>query len=478
MKLFERVFGFLASLKLAVTLLLTLASVLAAGTMCESLYGTKVARFFLYDTLWFHLLLLCLGINIACAALSRYPWQRHHIGFVVTHIALLTILSGSFITSQWGIDGNLPLQEGESSQQFLLDEEELLITLPHDGYYQKIPVAFGFKSRAEEILHIDVGGGQSLTIDRFYPQAEAQRQVIPSEKGGLAAIEVRLFNDFADIKEWLLLDPHLEKTSVAVGPATVTLQRLGDEKTRENFLRDTVGRDNNELVIAVAHDGTLYSKMYSRKNAVAATPVRKIKLQEKNYTPWMNLQYELTQFYPKAELKTEYYPVSAQSKSESGQGAIRVVCKNAHGGQKMAWLGLGSTENFVLESQVIQVSYQLKTMPLPFKIDLHDFEMGLNPGETSPASYQSHVSVLEKGEKRDCTISMNEPLKASGFTLYQASYVLLDGGKAVSVLSVNRDPGRPVKYAGSIFLVLGIVLMFYFKPLFVQRWLDKGKNKK
>jgi cytochrome c biogenesis protein ResB len=59
---------------------------------------------------------------------------------------------------------------------------------------------------------------------------------------------------------------------------------------------------------------------------------------------------------------------------------------------------------------------------------------------------------------------MNEPLKHNGFTFYQASFQENQTGEATtSILSVNKDPGRWIKYLGSFLIVLGTIVMFYFK---------------
>jgi cytochrome c biogenesis protein ResB len=55
---------------------------------------------------------------------------------------------------------------------------------------------------------------------------------------------------------------------------------------------------------------------------------------------------------------------------------------------------------------------------------------------------------------------MNNPLKTHGYTFYQSSYFLDQAGEYHSVLSVNRDPGRFVKYQGSLLLVLGLIVHF------------------
>jgi hypothetical protein len=64
---------------------------------------------------------------------------------------------------------------------------------------------------------------------------------------------------------------------------------------------------------------------------------------------------------------------------------------------------------------------------------------------------------------------MNNPLKVQGYTLYQASYSENQDGSYSSTLTVNVDQGRPLKYLGSLMLVLGAIWHFN---------LNKKKEKK
>ena len=77
------------------------------------------------------------------------------------------------------------------------------------------------------------------------------------------------------------------------------------------------------------------------------------------------------------------------------------------------------------------------------------------------ASYESVVTLPDGSDQ---LISMNEPLKHAGFTFYQASFESDPSGRpTASVLSVNRDPGRGLKYFGSLLIVLGSIHLFYMK---------------
>ena len=82
---------------------------------------------------------------------------------------------------------------------------------------------------------------------------------------------------------------------------------------------------------------------------------------------------------------------------------------------------------------------------------------------------ESHAAVMSKKAKvrdghKEVLISMNNPLKYDGFTFYQASFEQDDmGNPTASILSVNNDPGRFLKYLGSMLLVLGSIHLFYMK---------------
>src|SRR5690349_9031174 len=107
----DGLYRFLASLKLAVISLGTLAAVLAYATFFESWYGTAAVQEWIYRTKGFAILLAFLGMNILCAALIRYPWKKRQIGFLITHAGLLILLAGSW-RSVWTADeGQLGMLE-------------------------------------------------------------------------------------------------------------------------------------------------------------------------------------------------------------------------------------------------------------------------------------------------------------------------------------------------------------------------------
>ena len=109
---FLRCYEFLASLKLAVILILTWAIVLGFATFIESEFGSQGVHWYVYGTNWFIGLQALLGLNIFCAAAIRFPWTRQQTGFVVTHIGLLILLFGSAVSFRDNLDLQLRVLKG------------------------------------------------------------------------------------------------------------------------------------------------------------------------------------------------------------------------------------------------------------------------------------------------------------------------------------------------------------------------------
>src|SRR5438046_8252179 len=103
-----RVFKFFASLKLAVVLLAVLIVAAIAGTIWESSFDAKVARAYVYRAPWFNLWLVLLATNLTVSALSRWPWPTHHAAFLITHLCITTLLTGSLIGRFLGIEWTIP----------------------------------------------------------------------------------------------------------------------------------------------------------------------------------------------------------------------------------------------------------------------------------------------------------------------------------------------------------------------------------
>ena len=115
----KNLFTFLASLKLAVILLVLLLVGLSAGTIIESRSGVEVAGRVVYYSWWFLLLQGVFATNVALSIVDLFPWGKKKIGFLVLHASLLLVFAGSAMTYFFKVEGQLFLWEGQSGSQIV-----------------------------------------------------------------------------------------------------------------------------------------------------------------------------------------------------------------------------------------------------------------------------------------------------------------------------------------------------------------------
>lgn len=104
-----RIIHRLGSLQLALSLMATIAIACAIATFAESEFSAKVAQTYIYKAPWFIVWLGVLCINLLSVTLTRWPWQRKHTGFIITHYGLITVLIGATIGLHAGFEGNVIL---------------------------------------------------------------------------------------------------------------------------------------------------------------------------------------------------------------------------------------------------------------------------------------------------------------------------------------------------------------------------------
>lgn len=244
-------FRLLASLKLAVTLIVTLAAVLAVATFIESGQGREVARWYVYTTDWFVALLGMLGVNILAAALIRFPWKRRQFGFVVTHSGLLVLLAGSIITFLYGVDAMLALEQGETSDRVILkDTNRFTVQWQSLPDRQTRPVsAFLFNPGPVDwpegkSLRVGAINGIELRVTRYLTHARPSEEWMPAADGnGIAAVKFSLAGP--DIEGGAPGTPGREQWltasrfggSTAVGSAKVEFRQAEADTMVEDFLQ-------------------------------------------------------------------------------------------------------------------------------------------------------------------------------------------------------------------------------------------------
>ncbi|MBC7387230.1 MAG: cytochrome c biogenesis protein ResB [Cryobacterium sp.] len=476
------------SLKFAVTVMICLTGSLIIATVLESMFDTPTAQYWIYQTTLFYTLLALLGWLILAVALSRLPWQKKHLPFLAAHLGILLLLYGSWLTFQFGVDGSMQVTEGRSESAVELNEPLLMIS--EASSVRTIPVPWTPPNATFRPIEIPEFG---LVVDTFISRAESKVDFVAT-------------SDVRDIPAPAL------RVKIAGGPKAPPFMRMGQESWLwggdQSWMRQQVGP--TVLGIAPGLDPLPFTApgpaMNFRVNvaegkldvAIQTVDGKKSSLSFPYKDPrelvgkviatgW---KFEATatilDFIPKAISDVRYGPARIQYGSGAPNSAILLKSRQVTPGapESKVWLGLGDRATLELPSangtpRKVTIGYFPRRIVLPFALKLDAFKIDRYQGTMNPSEFSSVVSVNgnESGgeeQPKNRLISMNEPMKHGGFTFYQASYVDAQPRPTTSIFSVNQDPGRWLKYLGSLLLVGGTIWLFAMKYVKKKREVPIG----
>ena len=187
------------------------------------------------------------------------------------------------------------------------------------------------------------------------------------------------------------------------------------------------------------------------------------------------LRLKLLDHLPHAREEVLFRPVELARGETSGPEAAVLTEITAGGKTQQVWLKRNDENHGfrTLESPEgpLAIAYGYERVPLGFALKLQDFRRSRNPGGMGDASFASTVQLIDRAQGVDAKreISMNEPLVHGKYTFYQSGFHEFPDGKEATVLTVAYDPGRFLKYAGSLMICVGCFFMFYTKANLTRR---------
>lgn len=324
-------------------------------------------------------------------------------------------------------------QLGRGSLQILVEDEPMVIDLD--------------RLTPDKPHPLDRAGAQVRLI-RYLPHAVVEGGELQSRSDEPInpAVEVEILNDHGR-QTWLLFSA-LPELNTRIGSQGKPLE------LRILYHRPEKPQDRT-MEIGLAEGGKLYYRLDGERSGElpANTPVN---------TGWMDLKVERLNFLEKGrkeKIFREVFPKKGAEDKAPGP-AIRLTLEGSSQKEPM-WLQRGDIRRLPDgNGKEVIIGYGYKTVPLDFEVKLKEFRIGYDPGTQTAASYESDVIV----DEQEHTIAMNTPLERGGVKVFQASFAETPDGKNISVFSVADDPGIELKYFGSIMLVFGIIIQFYFKP--------------
>lgn len=460
-------FRFLASLRLAVVLLGVLIVMSIIGTIAESKFDADTARIWIYEAPWFHLWLLLLTANLVCSTLTRWPWKKHHTGFLLTHLGIILLLAGAVAGQIWGVEGTMSLTKGAGADNILvLQKRQMTIRDPDSK--QAVMIRLGRRP-------LTVRGGQPVELWTTpggwkLEAVDSSNRLLStfqprSAPAGAPAALVRLQSKSTrqDISQWLLSGDR-DHARLDLGLITVDLAAEGSPAP-------STGAPNRAIITALA-DGTFRLALYSAGHLVTEVPLAPGQALN---TGWNDWTIQAGEPLPSAGPAFHFEPVPDGQETRAGEQLTEGVLVRATRGDQTLdqWVGTGWRVSIPTGAFPLEISYGWEVFHLPFGLVLEDFVVERNEGTDDPASFRSDLAmVLPDGRvaaRGSC--SMNQPanypqafwrsLTGLTYKISQASWNPNDLNH--SAVQILRDPGWLGKWTGSLIICAGLVTMFTFR---------------
>lgn len=438
----------LASLKLAVFIIISIAVITAVGTIIEAKYDAYAAKKLVYDTWYMYGIMGLLVVNLSAVMLDRWPWKKRHAAFVSAHIGIIILLAGALLTMKFGLDGSMRVGIGESNNLVQTAETDMVVYTSFDGdrYSKTLDQEVDFFKNPpteQKPFLIPAYEGEIRVVD-YKKYILPSRRVVAGEEGKAGSgVRFQIQNPNVNVIEWLVQRRPDALATHNFGPAQIHLGAAPEK-----------GRGANEIYLTPEKTGLRY--VVFQKDS--EKPLKKGVVKEGDaFDPGfkMAMQFRILRFLPAAIEDWEIQDTDRPTPLTTS--AIKIIFEG-----KEHWVLLNDMVKLFTKNGVYLVTYGNRRVDVGFPVKLKSFNVSRYQGTMRAMSYESVVEVPDLGEH---LISMNEPLKYKGLTIYQASFQEENGQPVASIFSVNQDPGRFLKYLGSLVISLGIILLMWFKHL-------------
>ncbi len=469
------------SMQSAIILFLVFAIVSAIATFVESDFGTQTAWAMIYGTLWFGIIQLLLGINLAYNIFRYKLYKKNKIHAFIFHVGFLFILLGAGVTRYIGYEGIMHIRDGQS-------ENRIISSAP----YIQVDAVKGNK-----IYHVDKKAYLSKISDNYFDldmnigakKAEIKYlKFIPN-----ATSSIVYASDGKPMISFMSTDPEnsnfilKDKSKKDIGNIILTLNgvKLKSSNSIWSSPKVNITTNNGGFYITSNKDITVFNMATQGKNILKAGKQYKF-ISKRLYT------IDKVSFAPKSmNIKGKEELVSG-GKTRAGmkfRGFDAVVVQVKYNGdtKKVTMFGQGKgakgfTKHETIGGVPFSFEWGSKIITLPFYVKLRKFILNRYPGSMSPSSYASEVTLIDKknGVDRPFRIYMNHVLDYKNYRFFQSSY---DRDEKGTILSVNHDPGKYPTYFGYLLLAIGFILTILspksrFRTLGrkIQQEMKKSKN--
>lgn len=289
-KIVNKFWRFSSSFQLGIPIIATLAILISWGTIVEAQYDAMAAKKMIYDSWMMWLVMGLMIYNLSIVVIDRFPWQLKHYPFITVHAGLITIVLGGFVTSQFGLDGQMVVGIGGKNNFVSVDKTDLVVysTFNGDSYTKLLDreVDFFNKPPRQDKPVILEFGTDKIEILEYAKYARLQYKVKASEDS-MAGASVRFLIRNANVQqvEQITQDKKNKLATFSLGPAKMHVGELPLKSSTVNL--------ENEIYLTPLDSEKIRYTIFSKDNK-RPTRTGTMKIGEMVETGWMGLELRIS----------------------------------------------------------------------------------------------------------------------------------------------------------------------------------------
>ncbi len=455
------------------TVLLLLYGIsMAVATFVENDYDTPTAKTLVYNSRWFEILMLWLIILFVANIRTYRLTRKEKWPILVFHLAFIFMFIGGAVTRYFSFEGQMPIKERQATNEivsgltyFKLSVTDGKKTLGYDkhpytmSYFNAKDTKWPFKRTYEQNYRFDEKVITLKTLD-YIPLAKDSIQAAESGKLMLNVVSVgpggREDNYISEgeaknINGTMFSFNNPVPGTVQLvdkeGAITITLPVDGQYMSMEGQQMGVV----TDSTLLAQHSGTIKANGTASLNNRALYTIGNTNV-----------------IIPKSAFKgkTVYYNGDKNNPMDKNLlGAIELELSSGNERDTLLIQGGKGITDFYKTVRInglnVSLGFGSKILKTDFYLRCDDFLLDRYPGSNNPSSYESKITVIDKGKEKQHHIYMNNVMDYRGYRFFQASYFPDESG---TILSVNADRwGTDITYFGYFLLFSGMFFTLFWK---------------
>lgn len=476
---------FFFSTKTMAVLLLVYAFSMAISTFVESETDTPTAKTLIYDSKWFELLMLWLIANFIYNIPKYKLLKREKWPVLTFHLAFIIMFIGGGITRYLSFEGQMPIREGETTSEIISDKTYFKLDIgdgdkalrydqnPYQmSYFNAKNTSWPFKRTYKQNYQF---GDKIITLKTldYIPMA---KDSIKATESGKKMIEIVTMGQGGRVNNYISegeikdIGGTMMSYNNPIEGSVQLFEHQGKLWINTPFEGQFMSMAGQQM--GVVTDSTLLAQ---QTGAIGVNQPQEINPRT------LYTIHNSSFIIPKDVFRGEvvYYKGDRTNPMDKNLSS-KIVVELSSGNDRdtlMITGGKGITgysKNIKLNGMNISIGFGSKVINAPFSIRCDDFIMDKYPGSNNPSSYESEITVIDKGVETPHHIYMNNVMDYRGYRFFQASYFPDESG---TILSVNADWwGTNITYLGYFLLFTGMFVTLFWKGTHFSKLNEKLKN--